>query len=177
MHGDLVTRVGGDHLAAQLRSLQRARPDAPLARGGAVAVGAGVGEGHGQRLDQVAAAGAHARPEREAVHLRAGRLGEHNGRVGLADPRLGRAQGEGRAEADGVVVSGVGDRREGSEEDDLGGGHFYFCLVRGFRCRTRERRTRLGLWGGNLYGKASIYKCSKGNDCKCAGHREQNEFG
>lgn len=129
MHGDLVARAGGDHLAAQLRALQRARPDAPLARGGAVAVGAGIREGHGQRLDQVAAAGAHAGPQREAVHLRAGRLGEHNRRVGLADPRLGGAEGEGRAEADGVVVGGVGDGREGGEEGDLGGGHFYFCFT------------------------------------------------
>lgn len=124
VHGDRVARVGGDHLATQLRALQRARPDAPLARGGAVAVGARVGEGHGQRLDQVAAAGAHARPQREAVHLRAGHRREHDGRVGLADPRLGRAEGEGRAEADGVVVGGVGDGREGGEEGDLGGGHF-----------------------------------------------------
>lgn len=86
MHSDLVARISRDHLATQLRILQRTRPDAPLARGGAVAVGPRVGEGHGQRLDQIAAAGAHARPQREAVHLRAGHLGEDNGRVGLADP-------------------------------------------------------------------------------------------
>lgn len=157
MHGDRVARVGGDHLAAQLRALQCARPDAPLARGGAVAVGAGVGEGHGQRLDQVAAAGAHARPEREAVHLRAGHRREHDGRVGLADPRLGRAEGEGRAEADGVVVGGVGDGREGGEEGDLGGGHF----------RLMGRLF--------MYGEVNIYKCSKVNDCRCAWHGVQNE--
>lgn len=131
MHRDRVTRVSGDHLSAQLRALQRAGPDAPLARGGAVAVGAGVGEGHGQRLDQVAAAGAHARPEGEAVHLRAGHLGEHDGRVGLADPRLGGAEGEGRAEADCVVAGGVGDGREGGEDGDLGGAHFEFGLFVG----------------------------------------------
>lgn len=129
MHGDRVARAGGDHLAAQLRALQRARPDAPLARGGAVAVGAGVGEGHGQRLDQVAAAGAHAGPEREAVRLRAGRLGEHDGRVGLADPRLRGAQGEGWAEADGVVGGGVGGGREGGKDGDLGGGHFDISVL------------------------------------------------
>lgn len=95
MHGDLVARINRDHLAAQLRILQRASPDAPLARGGAVAVGPRVGDGHGQRLDQVAAAGAHTRPEREAVDLRAGHLREDNGRVGLADPRLGGAEGGG----------------------------------------------------------------------------------
>lgn len=158
MHGDRVARVGGDHLAAQLRVLQRARPDAPLARGGAVAVGARVGEGHGKRLDQVAAAGAHARPEREPVHLRAGHRRQHDGRVGLADPRLGRAEGEGRAETDGVVVGGVGDGREGGEEGDLGGGHFGLAYGALF-----------------LYGKANIYKCSKVNDCRCAGHGERNE--
>lgn len=41
----------------------------------------------------------------------------------------------------------------------------------------RERRTRLGLWADVLYREASIYKCSKVNDCRRAGHWERNEFG
>lgn len=84
-HGDRVTGIGRDLLPTELRVLEGASPHAPLARL-AAAVGAGAEKGDGQRLDQVAAAGAHARPQREAFDLGAGHLGQYQGRVGGADP-------------------------------------------------------------------------------------------
>lgn len=64
-----------------------------------------------QRLNEIAAAGPHTRPQGKTV-LETGRLGEDEGGVCLADPRVGRSKREGRSESDIVLGGGGLEDRE-----------------------------------------------------------------
>lgn len=74
----------------------------------------GIRKGNGQRLDQVAATRAHARPKREALLLRARHFWQNERGGRLSNPRLRRPQRKVWAEADRVLC--VGDAEKGGQQ-------------------------------------------------------------
>lgn len=141
--------------------MESAGPGAPLT-GLGTAVGGGVAEGDSQGLDQIATAGTHTGPQGKTVLLGARNRRENESGVGLPDPALGRAEREGRAEADLVLSAHEIGAGSGEKSGGSGGTHVDDCWNECDRDKDKKDTTKRAESGEKKDGKGGIWRLGNG---------------